>query len=121
MPQLDKQTLHEVRRMAAAGASSPMIAARFDIPVEQVEFVCGRVHPGEGETYGRLVPQITEVDERRDDPAIPFAFLPKFLRMPAAEQNRLIDLWLQRRRETHDYDIAEDELDAWIADGMQRG
>ena len=73
MHRLDDTILHKVRRMAAAGASSPLIAARFALPVEQVEFVCGRVPPGERGCYGGMLPGITEVDERRTDPCTPFA------------------------------------------------
>lgn len=73
MPRLDEPTLHKVRRMAAAGATSPHIAARLALPVEQVAFVCGRVTPGERESYGGLVPEITAVDECRTDPCLPFA------------------------------------------------
>ena len=73
MPRLDDATLHKVRCLAAAGATSPVIAARFALPVEQVDFVCGRTPPGERECYGSRVPGIIEVDERRDDPCLPFA------------------------------------------------
>ncbi len=75
MPRLDDQTLHKVRRMAAAGATSVFIAARLGIPVEQVEFVTGRVPPGEREDYGSRVPAVVEVDGRRDDPCLPFSSL----------------------------------------------
>ena len=73
MLQLDELTLHKVRRMAAGGATCSMIAARFALPVEQVEFVCGLTPPGERECYGGLLPGTTFVDERRTDPCIPFA------------------------------------------------
>lgn len=101
MPKLDEQTLHKVRRMAAAGAPSPVIAARLAVPVEQVEFVCGRVPSGERGDYGGLVPQITEVDKRRDDPSIPFSYLPQFCRLPNVDADELVDRWQHRWEESH--------------------
>jgi len=101
MTQLDEQTLHKVRHMAAAGAPSSAIAARFAVPVEQVAFVCGRVPPGEREDYGCLVPKITEVDKRRDDPSIPFSYLPQFSRLPSVDADELVDRWQHRWEQSH--------------------
>jgi len=101
LPRLDEQTLHKARRMAAAGATSPVIADRLSLPVEQVEFVCGRIAPGERGGFDGKLPEITEVDGRRCDPAVPFSFLPQFMRMPDADGDDLANLWQHRWDEAH--------------------
>jgi hypothetical protein len=93
-------TLHKVRRMAAAGATSPMLAARFSLPVEQVEFVCGHTTPGERGGFCQL-PDVIEVDARRCDPAVPLSYLPEFARLPSANADDLMDIWRLRWEEGH--------------------
>jgi len=107
MPKLDEQTLHKVRTMAKAGASPEYIASCFALPVEQVEFVCGIVPPGDRGTFGSQVPSITQVDGRRDDPCVPVsslrAWIPRHRRLKSG-----------MRVAAHTLALLDPEYEAWL-------
>lgn len=73
MRKLDEQTLHKVRRMAAAGATSDHIADQFRLPVEQVNFICGRATSEEWEEIGAVPPVIGPECDDGNSPVIPLS------------------------------------------------